>query len=716
MKRKSKLNMFSKVILAGSILLTGVPFNVLNVSAESGIPNTIDIKKIAGYSIGQTNEDGGVAEIVKYNPDNQKFYVINGHGQTLDIVSLKGLTSSDTVQTLQKETSINIAAAVNTDTFTYGDLTSIEMNTSNDTIVAAVQDIDYTKNGKIVVMNYDGIIQKTYDAGVQPDMVKLTPDAKYILSANEAEPRLGLEGVDPEGSVTIVEVETGKVTQVKFTDESVIYDDVHIRKNGTKADAVTDLEPEFIAVSNDGTRAFVTLQENNAIATIDIKAGKVLSVKSLGYKDHSLAGNELDAARNGKIEIERLPILGAYMPDSVAYANINGVEYLLTANEGDATEWPEPEPTFINVAEFKDFKDKIALNTDLFKGLTADEAQAAFDRMKNSKDFNKLEVLTDRGNNAIYTLGGRSFSIWNADTMELVYDSGSDFEVITAERFPDVFNWSNDDNVFEKRSAKKGPEPEDVKVGMIGDQVYAFVGLERIGGFMTYNISNPQNAQFANYLNSRDFSAAIAGDVAPEGLEFVAAEVSPTGRPLVLVGNEVSGTVSVNEVQVSPIVRISGITLDQTQASLKVGETVTLTASITPADTTEGKEVTWASSDEKVATVTSDGLVTAVGAGSVTITVQTKSGAHKATAGITVTQPTPPVPVDNSGNQDATGVEKVSSSDNNKPTNTLVESKASNTGHKLPNTATNHVNLLVMGLLLVIVGGGVVFYQKRRAA
>lgn len=721
MKSHFKLNMFNKMVLAGSILFAGIPFNGQQVRAETGISNTIDIKKIAGYSIGQTNEDGGVAEIVKYNPDNEKFYVINGYGQMVDIVSLKGLTPTETVQQLQKEKSINIADAVNTDTFVYGDLTSIEMNTANDTIVAAVQASDYTQNGKIVVMNYEGDIQKTYDAGIQPDMVKLTADGKYILSANEAEPRGGLEGEDPEGSVTIVEVETGKVTQVKFDDESVIADDVHIRNNGTKADAVRDLEPEYIAVSNDSSKAFVTLQENNAIATIDIKAGKVISVKSLGYKDHSLPGNELDAARNGKIEMERLPILGAYMPDSVAYVNINGVDYLITANEGDATEWPEEDPTFINIADFKDVKDNITLNPELFKGMTPEEAQAAIDKMKSSDDYKKLEVLTDRGDDAIYTLGGRSFTIWKADTMEPVYDSGSDFETITAERYPDVFNWSNDDDEFEKRSAKKGPEPEDVKVGMIGDQVYAFVGLERIGGFMTYNISNPQNAQFANYLNSRDFSQAIAGDVAPEGLEFVAADVSPTGRPLVLVGNEVSGTVSVNEVQVSPFIRMEGITLDQTQASLKVGETVKLTASITPADTTEDKEVSWTSSDEKVATVTNDGLVTALAAGSTTITVQTKNGVHLATADITVTQPAPPATDDgdnDDGDQDSDREVKVpsSSSDNKKPDPVVESTNQSKTGNELPDTATNYFNLLMIGLLLVVIGGIVVFYQKRKAA
>ncbi|MEH7384846.1 choice-of-anchor I family protein [Bacillus sp. JJ1521] len=550
MKNDKKLKMFSKILLTGFLLGSVSSVTGNQAHAKMDIPNSDGVKKIAGYSIGLTNEDGGVAEIVKYNSANKKFYVINGHGQTIDIVSLKDLTSTDTVQELKKEKSINIADVVNSDTFAYGDLTSIDINSSKDVIVAAVQDADYSKNGKIVVMNPEGEIQKTFDAGVQPDMVKITSNGKYILSANEGEPREGLNGDDPKGSITIVDTTSGKVKHLTFDDTSVIDNDVHIRNNGTKADASKDFEPEYIAISKDGKKAYVSLQENNAIATIDIKKGKVLSVKSLGYKDHSLSGNELDAARNDKIEIERLPILGSYMPDGIAHVTIRGIDYLITANEGDATEWPEDDSDFINVAEFKDVKDSITLNTSLFKGMTAAESQTTFDRMKNSKDYNKLEVLTDRGNDAIYTLGGRSFSIWKADTMELVYDSGSDFETITAERFPEVFNWSNDDNAFEKRSAKKGPEPEDVKVGMIGNQIYAFVGLERIGGVMTYNITDPQNPQFVNYLNTRDFSQVIAGDVAPEGLEFIAHNESPTGNPLVLVGNEVSGTVSVNEIQV----------------------------------------------------------------------------------------------------------------------------------------------------------------------
>ncbi|MCU9614863.1 choice-of-anchor I family protein [Caldibacillus lycopersici] len=696
---KKKFTTLSKVTLVGALLFSTIPFAA---AAKQAIPDTVAIKKIAGYSTGLSDKDGGVAEIVKYNPENKKFYVINGKSQTIDIVSLQDLTSTDSVQNLQKEKSINIGDAVNTDTFHYGDMTSIALHNDLDIIVAAVQDEDYSKQGKLVVMNYDGEIEKVYDAGVQPDMVTITKDGKYILSADEAEPRQGLEeGVDPEGSVSIVDVSTGEVTYVKFSNQSVIDDDVFIRNNGTKADAVHDFEPEYITVSSDNRKAYVTLQENNAIATIDIKEGKVLAVKSLGYKDHSLPGNELDAARNDKIELERLPILGAYMPDGIASYNVGGVEYLVTANEGDATEWEE----FVNIADLGDVKDQLHnLNPNLFQGMTPEEAEAAFDKILQSGDYDKLEVLTDRGNDAIYTLGGRSVSIWRADTMEQVFDSGSDFEKITAERLPDYFNWSNDDDAFEKRSTKKGPEPEDVKVGIVNGEVYAFVGLERIGGVMTYNITNPSEAKFANYINTRDFSDVIAGDVAPEGLEFVSAEASTTGRPLIIVGNEVSGTVAVYEMQAAPIKLIESITLNQTTVDLKVGETFTLSATIQPAETTESKEVVWSSSDDSIATVTPSGEVTAIAAGSTEIAVATVDGKHVATATITVTER-----------------EEVANKPEQTPEETaeLPEAPEEHSeGQKLPNTATNHYQLLIIGSSLLIISGiaYVVIWKRKSLA
>jgi len=720
---------FTKTISALSVTcLLGFSHFVAPYSVSAAtFSDTLDVKKIASYSTGLTDKDGGVAEIVKYNPDNQKFYVINGKLQTIDIVDLSSL-KTNTHQDLSKEKSINIAELLNSDNFQYGDLTSIDINTENQIIAAAVQDADYTKNGRIVILDYNGNILHTFEAGVQPDNVVISKDGNYILSANEAEPRMGLEnGVDPEGSVTIINYETKQTKTVLFDNTSVIDSDVHIRNNGSLADAVRDLEPEYISLTEDGKTAFVSLQENNAIAKINVETGKVISVKSLGFKDHSLPENGLDAARNDKIEIESLPILGVYMPDSIDVIEQDGMTYLLTANEGDATEWEE----FVNVEDFKKVKDSIQLDPSLFKGFTEEEAEAAFERMKSSGDYDKLEVLTDRGNDAIYTLGGRSFSIWNADTMELVFDSGSEFEEITAERYPDYFNWSNDDDVFEKRSAKKGPEPEDVKVGMIGSELYAFIGLERISGVMTYNISNPTNATFANYTNTRDFSQTISGDVAPEGLAFIQAENSPTNKPLLLVGNEVSGTVAVNEYQVNPLIPIESIGLNQTSISIEIGQTFQFEASILPENTTDSTELIWTSTNPDVATVNEKGLVTGIAEGSASIIVETKDSKNRMEANITVNEK--PVeeeeaPVNTPDKEDPEDVPADSTDEDNENSgedtadqiddslgnhNTNNNDPKPETGKPLPNTATAHYSLLLYGSLLIMLGGGSYFLVYR---
>ncbi|MFM7576255.1 MAG: choice-of-anchor I domain-containing protein, partial [Microcystaceae cyanobacterium] len=134
----------------------------------------------------------------------------------------------------------------------------------------------------------------------------------------------------------------------------------------------------------------------------------------------------------------------------------------------------------------------------------------------------------------------------------LVYDSGDDFEQITGTFFPDYFNASNSNNNFDNRSDDKGPEPEGLVLGEIEGRSYAFIGLERIGGVMVYDVSNPQTPQFVQYLNNRNFSVATnspeAGDLGPEGLTFIKAEESPNGKALLVVANEVSGTTTIYEI------------------------------------------------------------------------------------------------------------------------------------------------------------------------
>ena len=144
-----------------------------------------------------------------------------------------------------------------------------------------------------------------------------------------------------------------------------------------------------------------------------------------------------------------------------------------------------------------------------------------------------------------------------------MFDSGSQLETITAEFAPEYFNCSNDDNETDSRSQKKGPEPESVTIGIVGDRTFTFVGLERIGGIAAYDITVPESTVFAGYINTRDFSEEMEltdehthfeNDISPEGLCFVTTEHSTTGTPLLLAAFEVSGTVaaySVEELDIS---------------------------------------------------------------------------------------------------------------------------------------------------------------------
>lgn len=559
---------------------------------------------------------------MKYNKDNGKFYLVNGSGNppSLDIVSLN--VDSDT---LTKDKTILIEPLAETDGFAYGDLTSVDVNTTTKRISVSVQEEDPVKNGKILVLDYDGNLLKTYEAGSQPDMIKSTADGKYILTANEGEHRGA--AVDPQGSITIVNTVNDTVASVLFDDASVIDDHVHIRGesdavtgqitgSGTKADAVFDFEPEYITLSEDNTKAYVSLQENNAIAEIDIAANKVNAVTSLGLKDYNEAVNALDLVKDNAIKLENVPFYGMYMPDGIASYAVDGQTYLLTANEGDVTEW-DGRTNASTVGEMKG---------SLESGSTA----AQF--LSGTTTYDSVEVASDMGHDSIYMYGGRSFSIWNADTMSQVFDSGNDFETITAERLPENFNTSNSKTAMDNRSAKKGPEPEDVKVGIVGNKVIAFVGLERIGGIMTYDVTNPAEPTFANYINTRAFTPSdnLNTDTGPEGIEFIPAAISPTGLPLLLVAYEVGGRVAVFQLDVTKV------TLDQTKLSLTAGASASkLTASVIPAPN-GAATVTWSSSNSSVAAVDASGNVTPVAKGTAVITAISADGYGSAESIVTV--------------------------------------------------------------------------------
>jgi hypothetical protein len=324
------------------------------------------------------------------------------------------------------------------------------------------------------------------------------------------------------------------------------------------------LEPEYI--TTDGETAWVTLQENNAIAVIDISTGLVRRVFALGFKDHSRAANRLDVSdADGAIRIRRWPVFGMYQPDAIANFRSGERQYLITVNEGDARDYD----AFSEEGRVAD------LPLDPVAFPTAAELQ-------QDENLGRLTVTTTLGDtdsdgdfDQLYVPGGRSFSIWNAKNGALVFDSGADLEQLLANLLPREFNANHEENdSLDNRSDNKGPEPEGVTLGRVRGKLYAFIGMERIGGILVVDLSDPRNSEYVDYLNNRRFRGAAgepvptcamfnppasddiedcvkpnaaAGDLGPEGLKFVPARDAPRGQPLLIVGNEVSGTTTVFE-------------------------------------------------------------------------------------------------------------------------------------------------------------------------
>jgi len=418
-----------------------------------------------------------------------------------------------------------------------------------------------------VFLDTDGKVLAAVEVGALPDMVTFTPDGKRVLVANEGEPSDDYQS-DPEGSVNIIDLPNAipnlRQEHVRTADFRKFNDavlDPSIRIFGPNASVAQDLEPEYITVARDSKTAWVSLQENNAIAVLDIEAGEFTAIHGLGFKDHLLPGNELDVSdRDDLINITNWPVFGMFQPDAIDSYEYRGNTYIVTANEGDARAYPG----FNEEARFRALAGSIPVCADAerFKDFYADNAMGISNltQLRDNANMGRLTVTSATGLRAdgschegIYAFGARSFSIWNTK-LEQVYDSGANFEDITAEIFPDYFNSNHRENTFESRSDDKGPEPEGLTLAKLWGRTYAFVGLERIGGVMIYDISNPYAPSFVDYVNNRNFAAGPgipeAGDLGAEGLIVIDASKSPIpGVPLLVLANEVSGTTTVFRIE-----------------------------------------------------------------------------------------------------------------------------------------------------------------------
>ncbi len=508
------MKIFNKSILC-AVAISGIfsSCDLDDYSGGGGDNGQFTFTKIGSFTNGTGDE--GFAEISAFDPETEKLFVVNPNDTELSVWDLSDPS------TPVKGVSISLSGIPNS------------VATHDGLVAVALEDAS-NKQANGVIATYDAesqVLLSSYEAGALPDMVTFSPNGKYLVAANEGEPN-DLYTVDPEGSVTIIEVESGQVSTVGFTAFNGQTIGNGFRVFGPGASFAQDVEPEYIAISKDSKTAYVVLQENNGLAIVDLKSKTIVDVVGLGVKDYSLPGNQMDASDKDGIvgNFQNWPVLGFYHPDAITFAKIRGVEYLITANEGDARDYD-------GYSEEDRVKD-LNLDTEAYPDAATLQLDENLGRLKTTTANG--DVDGDGDIDQIYAYGGRSFTIWSTSG-SVIYDSGDQIGKTVFDIDASAFN-NNEGSEADKRSDDKGAEPEAVETIKIDGRTLLFVGLERTGGIMVYDITNPSSPVFLEWL--RD-----AVDISPEGLITVKASDSPTGNPLIIATHEVSNTVAIYEVK-----------------------------------------------------------------------------------------------------------------------------------------------------------------------
>ncbi|MFT7498116.1 MAG: hypothetical protein ACI8QP_000701 [Porticoccaceae bacterium] len=500
---------FSKLIMAFCLIsVMSCNNDDDNTTQDPIVDTTVNFQFKTSINVGGE----GASEISAYDPISKKLFTVNVESNQISVTNISDLNAPIQEQPID----LNAFGAPN----------SVAIN--NGRLAVAVEADPKQNPGKILVYNtVDNTLINQFTVGALPDMVTFTNDGNLIISANEGEPSDDYTN-DPEGTISIIDLTDTSVITLDFSSfnsqESTL-ENQGFRVFGPNATLAQDVEPEYIAISSDSNTAWVSLQENNGIAEINLVNKIITNIYPLGFKDYSLAGNAIDASdRDNVKELKNWPVYGMYQPDAIVTVNINGIDYIISANEGDARDYD-------GFSE-EERVDDLVLDETAFPVSEDYQNEINIGRLKTTTTLGDTD--NDGDYDVVYSYGARSFSIWSTNG-SLVYDSGNSIATETLNATPDRFN--DDDG----RSDDKGAEPESVEVLNIGNERYIlFVGLERNDQVLVYDITNPMAPQFLNLLSH-------AGDEGPEGLLAINAEDSPSGKALLVVSNEDSGTVTIYE-------------------------------------------------------------------------------------------------------------------------------------------------------------------------
>lgn len=489
---------FTRLLLFGVVVLALSCTDHLDPVVQE---NPASFKEVASVDLGGL----AAAEISAYDPASKRMFTVSN-----ETVATIAVVDFSAFPTLSKLPSINLAALG-------GVANSVAVFDGK--LAVALEATNKQANGSVLVYDTKTLtLLKQITVGALPDMIAVSPDGKYLVTANEGEPSADYKN-DPYGTISVIDVANNYSVKTLdfsgFESQRAPLATGGFRVFGPDANLARDVEPEYVAIAPDSKKAWVTLQENNGLAEVDLVTGSILRLVPLGTKDFSLANNAIDPTNTGNvISLGTWPVKSFFLPDGLAYFQVNNKNYLISADEGDAREY----------AAFVEQERIAALSLDptAFPNGATLKLPANLGRLNITKTSG--DVDKDGDFDALFSFGGRGFSIYDATNGQRIFEIGKSLEeeVIKAGKYDDG------------RSDDKGIEPEGVTTGLVNGKTLAFVALERADAVAVYDLSNPAAPQFLQLLNTGD---------APEGVLYVSPKNSPNGRSLLIVSSEEDGVV-----------------------------------------------------------------------------------------------------------------------------------------------------------------------------
>jgi hypothetical protein len=518
---------------------------------------TLKITEIASITSG----DGeGSHEIATFHAGSKRIFATNGVKNAIDIYDISDVGNP------KKVGSVALSPYGN-------DVTSVAAG--KDVVVAVVNVSDKfsatgvptTTNGKIVVFDTSGKVLSAPDVlGVLPDSVTFAPNGTTALVAIEAQPVCAKDdpataakedadyskASDPVGGVTVVDLSNPASPVLRFAG----FDQFSVAEMRAKGIAVSsvvnnvskDFEPEFVTAV-DNNYAYVTIQEANAIGKLNIGSATFESISRAFESKVSRVARDTSDRDAGAGPRTYANVVGASQPDAIAGFTVGAGHYFVTANEGDAREY-----TCLN----DDLRaSSLKVDTRRFPDWKTLSGNAALGRAKvnptiGDKDGDgDIDTIHLRGSNSM-TMYRNGIAIWDsADLLDQIQTQA--FGVANINGSHSLSSDKSTMNyVGQDRSDDKGAEPEGVAVGMVGDRRIAILGLERMTALAIFDITDPGDPIFQEWLQMLPTKATPAKDVkywSPEGIVFVPASKSPSGKALIITSYELSGSLSIHQVE-----------------------------------------------------------------------------------------------------------------------------------------------------------------------